>query len=65
MPGTSVFGCSGCALRFINHGQMEGWLRFGGTERYGKSTLMELRTTDAVGMVVSKSIEQVRSTRIE
>lgn len=47
------------------HGQMEDRLRFGGTERNGMSSLMDLRMTDAFGMVVSKSIEQVRSTRME
>lgn len=50
---------------YLIHGQMEDWLRFEGTERYGMSSLMELRMTDGVGMVISKSTTQVRSTRRE
>jgi hypothetical protein len=34
---------------YLIHGQMEGWLRFGGTERCGMSSLMELRMTDEAG----------------
>jgi hypothetical protein len=50
---------------YLIHGQMEDWLRFGGTERYNMSSLMELRMMDEFGMVVSNSITQVRSTRRE